>query len=162
MAKKLFFTAAALLVVSGLVFGQGDESGLSKQSVFETPVPEPVGDERGDPGEEPLLPRPYATSPPLVPHAIVDMLPITRSENLCLDCHLLKEKEEGEPTPVPESHYVDLRNAPDKAGDTIAGARYNCVFCHVAPTRTELLVANDFARPLAADSTTDTEGGDPP
>jgi nitrate reductase cytochrome c-type subunit len=154
MPREPLLIGGALLLITGLTLGQDgnpnreavsdSELGLSKESVFGTPIPEPFGDEPGDPGEESPLPRPHPVAPPLIPHAIRDMLPITREDNLCLDCHLLEEQEEGEPTPVPESHYVDLRNSPDEVGDTPVGARYNCVTCHVAPTNAALLVKNVF------------------
>jgi len=56
----------------------------------------------------------------------------------------VEEKEEGEPTPVPESHFHDLRNAPDERMEVVAGARYVCTTCHVTLTRTEPLVGNGF------------------
>ncbi len=116
--------------------------GLSKESVFEVPNPDPVEENLTDPGEGPLVPRAFTGSPPRISHSIADMVPITRDENLCLDCHMLEEKSAGEPTPIPESHYVDLRHAPDEVRDTPAGARYNCTMCHVSQTGAAPLVAN--------------------
>jgi cytochrome c-type protein NapB len=154
MPRNPLLIGGALLLTAGLTLGQDETSGgktisdreigLSKGSVFEVPIPEAFGEEPGDPGEDSLLPRPHPVAPPLVPHAIRDMLPITPGDNLCLDCHLLEEQEEGEPTPVPKSHYVDLRNAPSEEGDNVVGARYNCVLCHVAPTSATPLVRNLF------------------
>jgi len=118
--------------------------GLSKTSVFDVPAPEPVRDPTADPGDTGPLPRAYAKAPPLIPHAIADMLPITRDDNLCMDCHMIEEAGEGEPTPIPKSHYTDLRRAPGVVGETVAGARYNCVACHVAPTGAKPLVGNTF------------------
>lgn len=118
--------------------------GLMKGSVFEVPTPEPVMVNESMPGEEPVKPRPYALSPPVIPHTVADFLPITQETNYCIVCHQLEEKVEGEPTPIPASHFVDLRNAPDKAGDEVAGARYNCIACHARTTATAPLVANEF------------------
>ncbi len=69
-----------------------------------------------------------------------------RDENLCLDCHqvLIEDASEGDPTPIPASHYVDLRNAPKERQNTIVGARYNCVSCHVTPGGNPPLTANTF------------------
>jgi len=120
------------------------ELGLSKGSVFDVPTPPAVKANASNPGEAPLLPRPYAIAPPRVPHAVADFLPITRAQNACLDCHAVKDKKQGDPTPIPPSHYTDYRNAPDRVGDHVAGARYVCVSCHAAKTDAPDLVGNRF------------------
>lgn len=125
------------------------EIGLSKASVFEVPSPEPMPAEGGDPGEQPVLARPFDGSPPIIPHGIADFLPITRRENLCLDCHQPAaggEREEGEPTPLPPSHLTDLRRAPESPGETVVGARQVCTACHVPQGAVSPLVGNRFGR----------------
>jgi len=118
--------------------------GLSKVTVFEVPEPGPVLYNTSDPGDRSPEPAPFPGAPPPIPHGIGDFLPLTLTENGCLDCHLVEEKVEGEPTPIPPSHFVDLRNAPDDMRDDVAGARYVCVTCHVAQTGAAPLVKNDF------------------
>jgi cytochrome c-type protein NapB len=120
------------------------ELGLSKGSVFDVPTPPAVRANDRSPGEAPLLPRPYAIAPPRVPHAVADFLPITRQQNACLDCHAVKDRNEGDPTPIPSSHYVDYRNAPSRVGGQVAGARYVCVSCHAVTTDAPSLVENRF------------------
>jgi len=122
------------------------ELGLSKGSVFDVPTPPAVKANDSNPGEGPLLPRFYAIAPPRIPHAVADFLPITQKQNACLDCHAVKEKKQGDPTPIPASHYTDYRNAPDRVGDQVAGARYVCVSCHVVKTDAPNLVGNRFRR----------------
>jgi len=118
--------------------------GLRGESVFETAVPPSVLENTTDPGEAPLPTRANEEVPPVVPHGVADFLPITRASNGCIDCHAVEEKEPGEPTPIPSSHYRDLRNAPGIVGEAVAGARYVCVSCHVSPTAARPLVANPF------------------
>jgi cytochrome c-type protein NapB len=120
------------------------ELGLSKGSVFDVPTPPAVRANDSNPGEGPLLPRPYVIAPPRVPHGVADFLPITQTQNGCLDCHAVKEKKQGDPTPIPPSHYTDYRNAPDRVGVQVAGARYVCVSCHAATTDAPNLVGNRF------------------
>jgi len=120
------------------------ELGLAKGSVFDVPTPPPVKPDESNPGQSPLLQRPYAMAPPRVPHAAGDFLPITQKQNACLDGHAEKEKKQGEPTPIPPSHYTDYRNAPDRVGGQVAGARYVCVSCHAAKTDAPNLVGNRF------------------
>lgn len=118
--------------------------GLSKSSVFEVPSPEAVALETSDPGEEPVLSRPHAEAPPLVPHGVRDYLPITREDNLCIECHLANEAGESVGKPIPASHLTDWRNSPAEVGRSVVGARHVCVSCHVAQADNPLLVENAF------------------
>jgi cytochrome c-type protein NapB len=121
--------------------------GLAKGSIFDVLVPDPVNPETSDPGDKRSAAPEFDGSPPRVPHAIDDYLPVTREDNLCVDCHGIAAAEVGDPTPIPASHYIDLRRAPDRVGETLAGARWVCLSCHVAPTDTKPLVRNLFVRP---------------
>lgn len=155
MSKPLSITAS-LLLLAALAFAQTESPapkavpdttlGLSKTSVFDSPSPPPVVPETADPGDRPPLPRAYPGAPPRIPHAVADFLPITRGENLCIDCHLVDEKVEGEPTPIPASHKTDLRRSPGEAGEKVVGARWVCLTCHVPRTGAGELVENRFGR----------------
>ncbi len=117
--------------------------GLAKGSVFETPAPPRFLDEASGPGEKPLPKRINREYPPVIPHGIAEALPITRDSNLCMDCHAVAgPKKKGEATPIPKSHYVDLRRAPKAQAKTVAGTRYVCISCHVPRTDAQPLVAN--------------------
>jgi len=108
--------------------------GLVHEDIRAVPVPEAVHDNLSEPAERPLPQRWNDVSPPVIPHSVADFLPVTRTDNACQDCHETDEEAAGEPTPIPQSHYRDLRNAPDTPRDTIAGARYLCTSCHVPQT----------------------------
>jgi nitrate reductase cytochrome c-type subunit len=149
----------ALLVLAPVTYLAAEEEtppstpdtgfGLSKTSVFDVPSPDPMPADGGDPGDQPVLPRFYDGSPPVIPHGIADFLPITRQEHLCLDCHEPEteaEKVEGEPTPIPRSHLTDLRLAPETVGDRVVGARYLCIACHVPNRAVSPLVDNRFGQ----------------
>ena len=115
--------------------------GLSPGSVFDVPTPPKFKDEDSSPGEKPVLQRINSEFPPMIPHGVGDVLPITRASNLCVDCHVTPApRKAGEPTPVPASHYVDLRRAPGVKGDKLAGSRYVCTACHVPQTDAKPLV----------------------
>jgi cytochrome c-type protein NapB len=137
----------AAVAYSSMQEGKPDkEMGLSKTSVFDVPPPPAAHENVSEPGDNALLPRANPVGPALVPHTVADFLPITREDNLCLDCHLTEDAEEGGPVPVPESHYVDYRNAPGENQDSAAGARYYCVSCHVSQTDAPSLVGNRFGK----------------
>jgi len=108
--------------------------GLSRTSVFSVPAPPPVAVNRRQPGETKPLPRMFPGAPPRIPHEITDFVPIRRNGNECVECHDRARALESGAVPIPESHYRDLRRAPDTARDGIAGARYVCVSCHVPLT----------------------------
>ena len=153
MIRRILFGSVAALAGAFLLLGAADQAdrgmpdrslGLSKTDVFEVPDPPVVVDNPSDPGELPVVPRAYRDAPPVIPHGIADFLPITRDDNQCLGCHLTEEKVEGEPTPVPASHFTDLRNAPEARQTDVVGARYVCVSCHVTQTEAAPLVENEF------------------
>jgi nitrate reductase (cytochrome), electron transfer subunit len=119
--------------------------GLSKASVFDVPTPPAWQDEASAPGDQPPPPRIGRETPPVVPHAVGDFLPITTAQNLCVDCHVLAgPKKKGDPTPVPASHFVDQRRSPGTAGGKVAGARWVCISCHLPRTDAPPLVGSTF------------------
>lgn len=128
---------------------KANNTGLSKTSVFDVPTPIVYHDKADLVGSSKLLPRAYLGAPPQISHSIGDFLPITRESNMCASCHAQpdqwgKKRETGMPTPIPASHYTDLRNAPGKVTDQLIGARYNCNQCHVPQTDAPPLVKNAF------------------
>ena len=121
--------------------------GLSRTSVFDTPAPAAYHDEASAPGEKALPARINREYPPVIPHGVGDVLPITRDSNLCLDCHAVAgPKKQGEATPIPASHYRDLRRTPETVATRVAGARYVCISCHVPRTDAPPLVGSTYRR----------------
>jgi len=145
--------AATLILVSVACEKKAVEDeklGLSKTSVFATPDPIVAGTTAKAPGENETWEPYFSGSPPLISHDVTDSLPIRIGENLCLDCHGLpdeigQEVEPGDPTPIPASHYTDLRRTPDKVTKNLIGARFTCTQCHAPQADAEPLVANTYA-----------------
>jgi cytochrome c-type protein NapB len=125
---------------------EDDKIGLSKTSVFATPDPVIAGSSAGEPGENETQAAYFHGAPPLVPHQVKDFLPITLTENYCQECHDLKGQEpsEGAATPLPASHYIDLRSGSDKPSPKVTGSRYLCDLCHVQPLDAQPLVPNTY------------------
>jgi nitrate reductase (cytochrome), electron transfer subunit len=126
-----------------------DSMGLSKTSVFDVPDPKAYHYNGAQPGENKVLPRGYPGAPPQIPHDVSEFMPITVQSNMCIACHAQPElwgkpREKGTPTPIPQSHYTDLRNAPGKVTDHLINARYNCNQCHVPQADAPALVQNTF------------------
>ncbi len=150
----LAITAVAVLALAGFAGEEKKtvedaELGLSKTSVFDTPDPVVAPNQGKEPGENELLEAYFSGSPPMISHQVDDFLPLKIGENMCLDCHLLPEMigekvEAGEPTPIPASHYTDLRRSPDKVTKELIGARFTCVQCHRPQADAKPLVANTY------------------
>ena len=156
MRRALLLTLSAALVTGcaqkSTVIAEAEQPagiasraiGLSYAEITAIPDPLLFHFVDSEPGDVPLPERPYYLSPPVITHTLESMVPITQAINECLECHAVEEKEPGEPTPVPASHYIDLRRTPETTQDEVVGSRYNCVVCHVAQTDAPPLVANLF------------------
>jgi len=147
MKLRITLTAAIALAIAACATVGGtptEKIGLARGGLYEAPPPA-VLVEDSSPGDRPVVAKETPTDPNIIPHAVAEHLPITTEENACVDCHGVKTKVKGEATPIPTSHYIDFRNAPGKAGSTLAGARHNCVACHATRSNARPLVKNGFA-----------------
>ena len=113
--------------------------------------------------------RAYENAPPMIPHDIEGMLPITIDNNQCATCHDPAVAESMGATPIPKSHFTDFRpkTKVDKNGamivegqviantsdiktvshknDSLEGARLNCTQCHAPQSTATEAPANNFA-----------------
>jgi len=116
-------------------FRDADIAALSDQ-----PLPHYI---ESEPGESKLLERSFPGAPPQIPHSVVDLLPITASDNECIDCHHPDNVTGKEDAPIPKSHFQRAVMAQGKKEDPmvwvvagfqqtedLAGTRYNCNMCH--------------------------------
>jgi len=113
-------------------------------------------------GTSKKIKRAFQDAPPMIPHDVEGMLPITINDNQCVGCHMPEVAESVGATPIPTSHFTDFRPKPSYDGkefkspadtmkneisikklDTLAGARFNCSQCH-APQSEGELVKNNF------------------
>ncbi len=153
--KNIVIKTALIAGLAALMsIAQADEgivaskTGLSKKSVFDVPTPQSFDYQGVMPGNDPVYQRAYPGAPPQIPHNIELFIPITTALNFCLSCHgnseELSKPLQGKPTPIPISHYTDLRHSPDKAGKKLVGSRYVCTQCHVPQADVLPLVKNKF------------------
>lgn len=142
--KRSLIVALALLSAAGCAstgIADGD-FGLRRASVFEQTTPQPFDFDSGTAGKGLIAPLPGAGTPPMISHAIDDMLPLTAGNNGCRVCHdkpgaLGKPVARGQPAPAPASHYVRDAGQPRLAGKT-----YLCTACHAPQAGVAPLVAN--------------------
>ncbi len=97
----------------------------------------------GAPGESKRIDRSYENAPPLIPHSIEGLTPITRDNNACIGCHDPEVAKDMGATPMPKSHFYDLRQNKQVAKG-IAESRFNCTQCHVPQAQAKPLVPNRF------------------
>jgi nitrate reductase cytochrome c-type subunit len=101
-------------------------------------------------GESLTLERSFPDAPPQIPHNVEGMLPITGTDNECLECHHPDNVASEEEQPVPESHFQRAVMGKGKPGqemvwvvqgyekaDDVVGSRYHCTMCH-APQATNV------------------------
>ncbi len=146
------------------------ELGLRKTTLNDEKVAPPkVEFDAPAPGSAPRIARSYVNAPPLIPHSVEGLLPITIKRNACLDCHMPDKAKAVGATPIPESHFVNFRpdtkvtkdgkiikdgkevkNTSDviiakfKKLKHLSMARYNCSQCHVPQANVKPLVKNNF------------------
>ncbi len=123
---------------------QEDSLGLSKVSVDDSPAPPVIKyQEPGVGTVNKRSVRSYQTAPPMVPHSIEGMLPITLEANMCKDCHVQPERigkkiAKGMPVPAPASHYIDVKKGEFNVG------RWSCVQCHQPQADVPPIVESTF------------------
>ncbi len=101
-----------------------------------------VSFDAAEPGDSELAPRAFENAPPMIPHTVDGLLPITRDDNQCAGCHTPENAADVGATSVPASHLYDMRN--DRQLTDLNPANYNCTLCHAPQANTDALVANSF------------------
>jgi len=95
-----------------------------------------------EPGDSELMDRSFENAPPMIPHNVDGLLPITGDDNMCLECHAPENAADAEAIPTPASHLYDMRR--DKELSDVNPANYNCTLCHAPQANTGELVENTF------------------
>jgi cytochrome c-type protein NapB len=195
--KATTFAAAAAVAASGGTYinlneGASDETriksedlgsqktikeeslGLRKTDIYQEEKGEGVKADynRAAPGSSTRFERAYKDAPPMIPHSVEGLLPITKMNNQCLGCHMPEVAPSVGSTPIPATHFTNYRpetklksgmvlkdgqvlgsmleNTADikivdaKAGDTLYQGRFNCTQCHAPQSKTKTDVANTF------------------
>lgn len=119
-------------------------------------------------GTSKKIERAFENAPPMIPHSVEGMLPITINNNQCTTCHEPAIAESMGATPIPKSHFTDFRPETSLAKDgrivkegkkiqntsdvktvsknlhTLAGARFNCSQCHAPQSEGNIVPKNEF------------------
>ena len=175
MIKQGILSLAAISMLFFSAYGaekviNPEDLSLRKTDVVDENKTKPIDAKYTDaaPGAAKPFERSYENAPPLIPHSVEGLVPITIKNNACLGCHMPDVAKSVGATPIPESHFTDFRpktelkngklikdgKAVKNASDiTIAKfkklkrlnpARYNCTQCHVPQANVKPLVKNNF------------------
>ncbi len=150
--------------------------GLRKTSLFQEDnvAPPAVKDDRPAPGTAPRFERAYVNAPPMIPHSVEGLLPITKDNNQCLGCHMPDVAKSMGATPIPATHFTnyrpttvykngelvkegkvvglkgdignvgDIKLAKKKKLNHLYQGRFNCSQCHAPQANVKTAVANTF------------------
>ncbi len=115
------------------------------------------------PGESQRIQRAFQDAPPMIPHDTDGMLEITRENNQCLQCHTPEVAESMGATPIPKSHFLNMRPTHKivdgrvtseidvlknqvhiEVTKEVDAGRFNCVQCHAPQSDAALITENRF------------------
>ena len=154
--KAVLLTTGAVLILFMSAAGPADKQksdttvqeegpGLRKETLYteETVTPGHGEYSSAEPGTSKKIERSFENSPPLIPHDITGMLPISVTGNLCIGCHMPEAASGTGATPIPKSHLMKLATKEDLHGK-LDNERFNCVECHVPQVDIAPPVKNTF------------------
>lgn len=122
-----------------------DELGIRKESLYSEEKEKPEHGEYSttEPGKSKRIERAFENSPPLIPHDLTGMLPVSETNNACLNCHMPEHAKALGATPLPKSHFFDMQTGKD-LGNNLDGNRYPCMECHVPQVNIPEPIKNTF------------------
>lgn len=112
--------------------------------------------------------RAFENAPPMIPHDVDGMLPITIDNNSCTACHDPAVAPSMGATPLPKSHFTDFRPNTSLAKngmitkegkevvntsdfktvatplESLSGTRFNCSQCHTPQSNSTMVPKNTF------------------
>ena len=85
--------------------------GLRKADLYseDSVTPNAASFDRPAPGSAPKFERAYVNAPPMIPHSVEGLLPITKDNNQCLGCHMPDVAKGVGATAIPASHFTNYR-----------------------------------------------------
>jgi len=163
-ASTIFFVGCAndsAKLVSADTLGYGSVS-LNDDAAKGTPGTKYSS---AQPGQSKRIERAFQDAPPMIPHSVEGMLPITKDNNQCITCHVDSAPYDKTIPSVPVSHFTDFR--PDvsyalegkntsstklahvsiKKLNKLYPGRYNCSQCHAPQATNVKLITNSQFQP---------------
>jgi len=148
--KKTLIAITALIafIITGCTVSNNNVSveslgSIQADSTFEgSAVPDVTSYSKVAAGESKVIERAFENAPPMIPHDIEGMLPITTNNNSCLGCHDPAVAAMVNATAVPKSHMFNMRT--QIMLTSVSSARYNCSQCHAPQSNNKIAFGNEF------------------
>jgi len=142
-----------------------EELGLRKSNLYteEQPLTSGVEYIKDAPGTSKLIERAFENAPPMIPHDVEGMLPITKEMNACTGCHMPEVAPSMNATAIPKSHFTNFRpqhkmvkgefvtttdvmknDVVEKDLGELYQGRFNCSQCHAPQATRAPAVASEF------------------
>jgi len=113
------------------------------------------------PGAAQTYERSFENAPPLIPHSTEGLVPVTKDNNMCINCHMPDVAKGMGATPIPPSHMTNYRPkvkpnsgeidvaasskvVEEDLGGKLDMARFNCTQCHVPQAKIDVAIQNKF------------------
>jgi len=159
MKKLLLISAAsALILFTGCNNQQNVSSNVSNKTVEVTGIRKASLDKGSQnlpvveyntqapvPGKVKLYKKSFVTAPPMIPHSVAGMTPITAKSNMCLNCHMPQNAKALGVVPMPQDHFVDNFEG-GKHIQRVAGSRFFCTTCHAPQAKLNPVIENKFEK----------------
>ncbi len=177
ITKIALSIAAVGLIVAGCAASGGGDINPDSLSLRKAPLHDEnlklqkISYTKAAPGSAKTFERSYVNAPPLIPHSVKGLVPITKGNNACLGCHMPSVAPSVHATPIPKSHFTNFRPVKivvkngklikegkvvakpngganevfeNSTGGKLYAGRYNCTQCHVPQSNAKPLVKNTF------------------
>jgi len=143
--------------------------GYRSASLDDNVPPPPAKYSDAAPGTSKRFKRAFQDAPPMIPHSVEGLLPITKDNNQCLTCHMPDVAPSMGATPIPPTHFTNFRPETKltadgkivKDGEVVVNTadkkiakfkklnhlyqgRFNCSQCHAPQANVKPLVDNRF------------------
>ena len=158
-----------------------EELGLRKTDLYDENTTEGVKGEfdRPEATTSTKFERAFTDAPPMIPHSVEGLLPITTNNNQCIGCHMPDVAKSMGATPISQTHFTNYRPktimkdgnvlkegkilgeelvntsdivlAKSSKSDTLYQGRFNCTQCHAPQSKSKTDVANTFRADFSND-----------
>jgi len=174
--KRVIKLSMGLVLASSILLAEGSKEvkptiseeslGLRKTTLYSEDKTKGDATQYNDAaaGTSKKIERAFQDAPPMIPHSVEGMLPITIKNNMCKGCHMPDVAPAMKATPIPASHFTDFRPMTEIAKDgkimkngkavdntssdklelvttkkkkELVGARFNCSQCHTPQSKGE-------------------------
>lgn len=169
MLYKFSFLISAALLITSCHSNQNDNTYIDEDELgyiysdvnsADTELPHKAAFAKATPGLAGTINRSFENAPPMIPHNTDGFFPIKINNNICFTCHLPDKAKESGATPLPKTHFTNLRPKMTEVEGKMVfeeqkeltqedlkkpnNAYFNCSQCHVPQAEISVNIENLF------------------